>query len=102
VPAAPACPVDAIQLVFGTEKRGIDIPDVTPEFETNVPGLFIAGELGGMGLIRKAAEQGRQAMDTRSASARAARIRAGRADRRRRPAGMSAGLAALEHKLRYR
>ncbi len=59
---AAAWPVDAITLVFGTEKRGIDIPAVTPEFELNVPGLFIAGELGGMGLIRKAAEQGRQAI----------------------------------------
>ena len=49
--------------MFGTEKRGIDIPNVSPDFETNVPGIFIAGELGGMGLIRKAAEQGRQAMD---------------------------------------
>jgi ferredoxin len=58
-----ACPVDAISLVFGTEKRGIDIPNVSPHFESNVPGIFIAGELGGMGLIRKAAEQGRQAMD---------------------------------------
>ena len=58
-----ACPVDAITLVFGTEKRGIDIPDVSPDFETNVPGIFIAGELGGMGLIRKAAEQGRQAIE---------------------------------------
>jgi len=58
-----ACPLDAITLVFGTEKRGIDIPNVSPHFETEVPGIFIAGELGGMGLIRKAAEQGRQAMD---------------------------------------
>jgi len=98
---APACPVDAIQLVFGTEKRGVDIPTVTPEFESNVPGLFIAGELGGMGLIRKAAEQGRQAMDT-------VRKRKGGADELdvlivgAGPAGISAGLAALEHKLRYR
>ena len=52
-----ACPVEAITLVFGTEKRGIDIPDVSPEFETNVPGIFVAGELGGMGLIRKAASR---------------------------------------------
>ena len=59
-----ACPVDGITLVFGTERRGIDIPDVRPNFESNVPGVFIAGELGGMGLIRKAAEQGRQAMDS--------------------------------------
>ena len=60
---ARACPHDAITLVFGTEKRGVDIPNVSPEFETNVPGIFIAGELGGMGLIRNAIEQGRQAME---------------------------------------
>jgi len=59
-----ACPADAITLVFGTERRGIDIPFVKPNFETNVPGIFIAGELGGMGLIRNAIEQGRQAMDS--------------------------------------
>ena len=61
---ARACPHGAITLVFGTEKRGVDIPNVKPNFETNVPGLFIAGELGGMGLIRNAIEQGRQAMDS--------------------------------------
>lgn len=96
-----ACPVEGITLVFGTEQRGVDIPHVSPDFETNVPGIFIAGELGGMGLIRKAAEQGRQAMD---------------AIRRRvdgshdldvlivgcGPAGLSAGLAAIQHQLRYR
>lgn len=59
-----ACPADAITLVFGTERRGIDIPLVNPDFETNVPGIFIAGELGGMGLIRNAVEQGRQALDS--------------------------------------
>lgn len=57
-----ACPVDAISLVFGTAERGIDIPNVCPNFETNLPGMFIAGELGGMGLIRNAIEQGVQAM----------------------------------------
>jgi thioredoxin reductase (NADPH) len=96
-----ACPVDAIQLVFGTEKRGVDIPNVTPEFETDVPGIFIAGELGGMGLIRKAAEQGRQAVEV---------IRK-RTDGQHDfdlvivgcgPAGLSAGLSAIEHKLRYK
>jgi thioredoxin reductase (NADPH) len=103
----PACPVDAIRLVFGTEKRGIDIPELTPHFETNVPGLFIAGELGGMGLIRKAVEQGRQAMEVirnRKAPAAPAAssdfldvlvVGAG-------PAGLSAGLGALEHKMRFR
>ncbi len=58
-----ACPVDAITLVFGTEKRGVDIPVLTPQFESNVPGIFVAGELGGMGLIRNALEQGKQAVE---------------------------------------
>ena len=97
-----ACPVDAIKLVFGTEKRGIDIPNVRPDFETNVPGIFIAGELGGMGLIRKAAEQGRQAMETirnRKAPGQAdfdvVIVGSG-------PAGISGGLAAIQHGLRYK
>lgn len=58
-----ACPVNAITLVFGSERRGVDIPLVTPSFESTVPGMFIAGELGGMGLIRNALEQGRQAIE---------------------------------------
>lgn len=58
-----ACPVGAIKLVFGTDTRGVEIPHVRPDFETNVPGIYIAGELGGMGLIRNAVEQGRQAID---------------------------------------
>ncbi|MBK7949221.1 MAG: NAD(P)-binding domain-containing protein [Deltaproteobacteria bacterium] len=58
-----ACPLDAITLVFGTEERGVDLPYVSPDFETNVPGLYVAGELGGMGLIRNGIEQGKQAVD---------------------------------------
>lgn len=57
-----ACPMNAITLVFGTEKRGVEIPLLNPDFETNVPNLYIAGELGGMGLIRNAVTQGRQAI----------------------------------------
>ncbi|MEQ1504417.1 MAG: NAD(P)-binding domain-containing protein, partial [Myxococcota bacterium] len=57
-----ACPVGAIELVFGSEKRGIDIPRVGPDFQSNVPGIYIAGELGGMGLIANAIEQGVRTM----------------------------------------
>jgi len=96
-----ACPHDAIKLVFGTEKRGIDIPNISPDFETNVPGIFIAGELGGMGLIRKAAEQGRQAIQSirkrGSGNAEYDVVIVGCG-----PAGLSAGLSALHHKLKYK
>jgi thioredoxin reductase/NAD-dependent dihydropyrimidine dehydrogenase PreA subunit len=95
-----SCPVQAITLVFGTEKRGVDIPFVSPTFETNVPGIFIAGELGGMGLIRNAVEQGRQAIEAirklkpKGSPLDVLIVGAG-------PAGFSASLASLQHKLRY-
>ena len=97
-----ACPVGAITLVFGTERRGMDIPDVGPDFQTNIPGIYIAGELGGMGLIRNAIEQGRQAV-AYIAGKRAPKqdavvdvviVGAG-------PAGFSASLAAMEKKLSF-
>jgi thioredoxin reductase (NADPH) len=56
-----ACPVEAITLVIGSERRGVDLPLVSADFQTNVPGLYIAGELGGMGLIHNAVNQGAQA-----------------------------------------
>ena len=58
-----SCPVEAISLWIGTEKRGVDLPHVLPTFETNVPGIYIAGELGGMGLIKNAVTQGREAVE---------------------------------------
>lgn len=59
-----SCPQNAISLVFGSAKRGVDIPELATDFQTNIPGIFIAGELGGMGLIKNAIEQGRQAMNS--------------------------------------
>lgn len=58
-----ACPVEAISLRIGTEKRGVDLPHVSQNFETNVQGIYIAGELGGMGLIKNSVEQGKQAVN---------------------------------------
>ena len=57
-----ACPTMAITLCIGTEKRGVDLPHINQNFETNVDGIYIAGELGGMGLIKNAVEQGKQAV----------------------------------------
>jgi thioredoxin reductase/NAD-dependent dihydropyrimidine dehydrogenase PreA subunit len=59
----PACPVEAIRLVFGTAERGVDLPRVDPNFQTTREGVYVIGELGGMGLIRNAVRQGRQAAD---------------------------------------
>jgi thioredoxin reductase (NADPH) len=96
-----SCPVDAITLVFGSATRGVDIPLVSPSFESTVPGVFIAGELGGMGLIRNAVEQGCQAVKAIQARGRRRNglldlviIGAG-------PAGFAAALAAKERGMRY-
>jgi thioredoxin reductase (NADPH) len=58
-----ACPVEAISLRIGTEKRGVDLPHVSQNFESNIQGIYIAGELGGMGLIKNSVGQGKQAVD---------------------------------------
>ena len=99
-----ACPFDAIDLVFGTEERGVDIPPLTPEFETNVPGIFIAGELGGMGLVKNAIEQGRQAIGFAAQKIASLPDAPGHHDIAivgSGPAGISAGLGAIERKLDY-
>jgi thioredoxin reductase/ferredoxin len=96
-----ACPFDAITLVFGTERRGLDIPILKPNFESNVPGIFVAGELGGMGLIKNALTQGRQALE---AIAKAGLKRPGALDVLivgAGPAGLAASLAAKKMGLAY-
>ncbi len=97
-----ACPVEAISLVMGTEKRGVELPHISPEFETNIPMMFIAGEMGGMGLIKNAVEQGKQAVDNiarvinKSHYAEYDLIIVGSG-----PAGISASLNAKAHNLKF-
>jgi thioredoxin reductase/NAD-dependent dihydropyrimidine dehydrogenase PreA subunit len=94
------CPVEAISLRIGTETRGIDLPHVNETFETNMKGIYIAGELGGMGLIKNSVEQGQQAMDSIVKNKNPSKenvldvviVGAG-------PAGISASLAAKKHGL---
>lgn len=98
-----ACPVEAIQLVFGTSTRGVELPRIQANFETNVPGLYVIGELGGMGLIRNAFEQGRQCIEGivsdggRSNNGMDDVIIVGAG-----PAGLSASLNCLHHGLKFR
>ena len=97
-----SCPVEAISLVIGTEKRGVDLPHIDQDFQTNVPGIYIAGELGGMGLIKNSVEQGQNAVENM--------IKSGFVDDPSThdliiigagPAGISASLMAKKHKLKF-
>lgn len=100
-----SCPVDAITLVIGSERRGVDLPLVGTDFQTNVPGLYIAGELGGMGLIHNAINQGTQAA---RAAAAAIKSEGATADGvldllivGAGPAGLGAALTAQKEGLRF-
>jgi thioredoxin reductase/NAD-dependent dihydropyrimidine dehydrogenase PreA subunit len=101
-----ACPTQAINLVFGTATRGIEVPVLGPGGQSSVAGIHIAGELGGLGLIRNAINQGRETIDHIAAAlAREAApadgdlldvviVGCG-------PAGLAAGLGAIERALRF-
>ncbi len=97
-----ACPVEAISLRIGTESRGVELPHVSQSYESNVKGIYIAGELGGMGLIKNSVEQGKQAVQNIVKIKRASELNeydlviigAG-------PAGISASLAAKENNLKF-
>lgn len=104
---ADACPVGAITMVMASPSMGADMPTLSGEFETTVPNLFIVGELGGLALIKNAVNQGRDCVDTilnRFVARGTARtipdvydiliVGAG-------PAGISASLRAIQHKLKY-
>ncbi len=103
---ADACPVGAIEIVMAPPSMTADLPALTEQQETSVPNLFVAGELGGLALIKNAVNQGRECID----------VIAGRVPSLRRtrvgsvvdvcivgagPAGLSASLRAVERKLSY-
>src|SRR5215467_3967870 len=103
---ADACPVGAITMVMASPSMAADMPQLTSDFETTVPGMFIVGELGGLALIKNAVNQGRDCVDTIAARFKDRPVApvpgvfdllvigAG-------PAGISASLRAIEHKLNY-
>lgn len=55
---ADACPVGAIEIGLGDLRVRADVPLLTREQESTVPGVFVAGELTGLALIRNAVDQG--------------------------------------------
>jgi thioredoxin reductase (NADPH) len=104
---ADACPVGAITMVMAGPGMSADLPHLTPAYETNIPNMFIVGELGGLALIKHAINQGRDCVDTIASRLPALRrakpsldaldaliVGAG-------PGGISASLRAIERKLKY-
>ena len=61
---AEVCPVGAVKIGLGDVSARPDIPVLTETLETTVPGVYIAGELGGFALIRVANQQGISAIET--------------------------------------
>ncbi len=102
-PCKDVCPVDAITLVFGTEKQGMEIPHLTPQFESSTPGIYVAGEIGGMGLIHNAINQGVKAMEAIAQKVKGQSefdldvviVGAG-------PAGIGASLSAMSNGLKFK
>lgn len=101
-----ACPVEAIEVGMGDLKGRSDVPILSENLETTVPGIYVVGELGGLALVRNAASQGRQVVEdiaaglTNDSSSRDSRVLdvvivgAG-------PAGLSAALTAHSIGLSY-
>ncbi len=96
-----ACPVEALSIGLGDVSKREDIPVFDAKFQSNIEGVYIAGELGGMALVKNAIRQGAAAVaaikeeikpDPSSQIPDILVVGAG-------PAGLSAALAAKQHGL---
>jgi thioredoxin reductase (NADPH) len=102
-----ACPVEAIEVGLGDLKSRQDVPLLDDDYQTTAPGIYVAGELGGLALVKNAVHQGREAMrriarragetegETDPALLDVAIVGAG-------PSGLSAALTAVTEGLSYR
>jgi len=98
-----ACPVNGIKVGLGDIKSRSDIPVLNDKYETNIPGLYVAGELAGLALIKNAISQGQAVVeeiadkiDRPSINGKKDLVIIGAG-----PAGMSAALTAKKHNLNY-
>ncbi len=101
---AAVCPLGAITVGLGDVVGRSDLPRLTDALESSVPGVFIAGELGGLALIRNAVTQGSDAIDAIAERVQSSSkvedvpdvliVGAG-------PSGIAASLRAIERGLSY-
>jgi thioredoxin reductase/NAD-dependent dihydropyrimidine dehydrogenase PreA subunit len=101
-----ACPVGAITVGLGDLRSRADMPQVDEWNETDTPGLFLAGEVRGLALVRNAISQGRRVVE------RIEQRHRGRSDAGddvvdvlvvgAGPAGLTAALACTERGLSHR
>jgi thioredoxin reductase/NAD-dependent dihydropyrimidine dehydrogenase PreA subunit len=101
-----ACPVGAIEVGLGDLKSRMDIPVLDEWHQTTVPGVFVAGELGGLALVKNAIAQARKVVDHVARLAPASRAASGGdvldvAIVGAGPAGLTAAAAAREHGLSH-
>jgi putative YpdA family bacillithiol system oxidoreductase len=99
-----ACPVGALKVGMGDITTRPDVPILSVVNESSVPNLFIAGELGGLSLIKNAVSQGKMVIDEIASRPRKSGfddfsydviiVGAG-------PAGLAAALTAIEKGLHY-
>lgn len=102
------CPVGAISVNAGEAANRVTVPLVDSNFETNVPGLYVVGELGGRGLIKNAINEGKLAIEHVARVLPPGTARADGDDGAvdvlivgSGPAGLSAGLEAHRRGLKY-
>ena len=100
---AEACPVEGITVGLGDIKNRPDIPVLSDDYETNIPNMYIAGELAGLALIKNALSQGNKVVERIAAICDKSKangsydvliVGAG-------PAGLSSALTAIKNELSY-
>ncbi len=100
-----ACPVGAIEVGLGDLKSRRDVPRLDDEMQTNLPRVYVAGELGGIALVKNATLQGRKAVEVVADRVDAMGSDPGALDLLivgAGPAGLAASLMAKTLGLRYR